>query len=97
MLSVDYVSVLMYQTILVFVLEVIVIIWSVVHVGGHPKNIRDFYFDNTKHDIVISETKCRMCIFHNRNCRVENGNICPFNIPEYTKDFANKIDHLKKE
>ena len=65
--------------------------------GRHPKNIRGFYFDNTKHDIVISETKCRMCIFHNRNCRVETGNTCPFNIPEYTKDFANKIDHLKKE
>ena len=64
---------------------------------GHPKNIYGFYFDNTKHDIVISETECKMCSYHEGNCLVKRGYTCPFNIPEYTKDFANKIDHLKKD
>jgi len=66
--------------------------------GTHPnKHSGNFHFNNTKHDIVISESECRMCSYHEGNCLVKRGYTCPFNIPEYTKDFANKIDHLKKE
>lgn len=66
--------------------------------GSHPDKYSKFFrFDNTKHDIVISESECKMCSYHNGNCLVKRGHECPFNIPKYLKDFSNQIDESRRE
>lgn len=64
---------------------------------GRRSLIRYFNFNNTKHDIVISETKCKMCSYRQGNCLVEKGHECPFKIPEYTRDFSNQIDKVARK
>lgn len=56
----------------------------------------DFKFDNSRHTIVVSETKCILCNYANKTCTKDTPHGCHKFIFNYTKNCASKIDGLPR-